>query len=142
MYSKIIRVPCGLQVIDGAIEVLGVVYGFYSGKSLEVIRKEHPTAEVVDAKQHQVEHEASLRTAPELITREEFIDALEVLPPEGWISRRGYESFKMCEYFSGNITSIYARIGEKHYKFRDCGDMTHEAIIEKINIHLAGYDKG
>ena len=45
-------------------------------------------------------------------TEAHFWEMLEVLPPAGWKQEANCESFKLSERWSGNITNIYARIGE------------------------------
>jgi hypothetical protein len=65
------------------------------------------------------------------ITKEQFWDALECLPPQNWVRRECTESFKMSEYLSGNITGIYVRIGEEYFTFHDRASMTHSQIVEK-----------
>lgn len=52
-----------------------------------------------------------LGDAPVEITRERFIQALEVLPPLRWIQEPGYNSFLMSEFMSGNYTNQYVRYG-------------------------------
>lgn len=47
------------------------------------------------------------------ITEEEYIDALEVLPPLDWHSKEGY--FYMREFLIGDLTDKYSRIDGKYY---------------------------
>ena len=49
------------------------------------------------------------------ITEEKWWDALEVLPPEKWQTVAGVEIFRMMEYTTGDITSHYARIGDRYF---------------------------
>ena len=48
------------------------------------------------------------------IDEETWNDALEVLPPEKWKSVAGAEIFRMCEYYTSNITNHYIRIGKDY----------------------------
>lgn len=52
------------------------------------------------------------------ITKEEWWEALEVLPPEGWTTLNGgtAEVFRMCEYTWGAITMHYIRIRDRYWK--------------------------
>ena len=49
------------------------------------------------------------------ITREQWWDMLEVLPPEKWEKVQGVEIFRMCEYTSGTVTGHFARLGERYF---------------------------
>ena len=133
---QVFGIPGEAHCVEVVIEVDGQQVGRYSGKSLAVLRAENPGAELFTAADYAAKRAEALRTEPQEITEAVFQDMLEVLPPEGWINRAGCESFKMCEYYSGNITSIYARIGENYYSFRDDADMPHNAIIAKITAHI------
>ena len=53
--------------------------------------------------------EAYYTTEPVRITECDFNTALECLPPMRWGFHEGLESFRMTEFYSGRITSIYAR---------------------------------
>jgi len=60
------------------------------------------------------EHYASQVTPARTITEAEYIEALEVLPPENWTRDGHIEHFRMCEYWSGPITDQYGRIGDEY----------------------------
>ena len=49
------------------------------------------------------------------ITETIYQEMLEVLPPLKWGVNRGVHSFFMSEFWSGNYTQQYARIGSKYY---------------------------
>ena len=49
------------------------------------------------------------------ITKEQWWDMLEVLPPEKWQTVNGVEIFRICEYTSGTITGHYARLGDRYF---------------------------
>ena len=57
---------------------------------------------------------SSLVSDAQEITREEYLEQLEVLPPENWVVDGRFEHFRMCEYYSGPITQQYARLDDKH----------------------------
>lgn len=77
--------------------------------------------------------EESFTTQPKQITEQEFIDALNILPPMRWGRHLGLESFRCSEFYSGNITSIYARQSNGTcWTFRDNAYMTPQAILDKI----------
>jgi len=70
------------------------------------------------------------------ISADAFFDAKCQMPPEDWKGADGTESFKCPEYYSGRVTSIYARIGEQHYTFRDRCELSHSEIISKVQASL------
>ena len=49
------------------------------------------------------------------ITKEQWWDMLEVLPPEKWQKVAGVEIFRMSEYTSGTVTGHYARLGDRYF---------------------------
>jgi len=49
------------------------------------------------------------------IKRGEYWEMLEVLPPENWVIRAGFEAFRMMEYTTSNITGHYVRIGSRYF---------------------------
>lgn len=48
-------------------------------------------------------------------TREDYWEHLECLPPEAWYRGEHFESFRMCEYMTGNITAHYVQIGDRYF---------------------------
>ena len=49
------------------------------------------------------------------ITKEQWWDMLEVLPPEKWEKVQGVEIFRMMEYTSGTVTGHFARLCERYF---------------------------
>ncbi|MBK7366185.1 MAG: hypothetical protein IPI97_14805 [Nitrosomonas sp.] len=70
------------------------------------------------------------------ITEKDFWYMLEVLPPKGWKQEPGRESFKMIEHYSGNITGIYARIGERYFTLQDDAFTTHDEIMRRCEAFM------
>jgi len=50
-------------------------------------------------------------TDPIQITEKQWMYALEVLPPDGWVQEPGFNSFLMSERTSGSFTNQYVRYG-------------------------------
>lgn len=65
------------------------------------------------------------------ITQQEFKDALECLPPVDWKRFSRHESFKLSERYSGNITTIYVRIDDEYFKFKDQISMPHLDCVDR-----------
>lgn len=130
--NQVFYVPGRQGIIDYAIQRDGVMLSQFGNKSLAELGLQYPGITVGDFDTVFAAQQNALKSAPALITRDRFMDMLEVLPPEGWARREGSESFKLCEYQSGNITSIFARIGKHYYEFMDDASLSHESILEKI----------
>src|SRR5260370_31699701 len=105
-------VPGTTTIIDDAIDRAGVLVGHYSGETLEQIRLRHPGAALGEWDDVYAEAEASCKTEPVEITADEFLKALNVLPPVTWTKRIESESFKISEPLYGSLTAIYTRIAD------------------------------
>jgi hypothetical protein len=80
--------------------------------------------------------EQRLIGTPEAITKEVWWEALECLPPESWQNNGGGESFVMSEYYSGRITSIYVRLGERYFTWHDVCCLPHLDRLAKARTAL------
>jgi hypothetical protein len=67
------------------------------------------------------------------VTEERFTDALNVLPPVGWTTHRGVESFRISERLWGNLTDIYARLGDRYFKLTDDIRLPAATIAERVH---------
>ncbi|CAI2794022.1 Uncharacterised protein [Serratia grimesii] len=56
-----------------------------------------------------------------------------MLPPLDWQFSAGYSSFKMMEMYSGNITDIYVKLGDEHFKLRDHVTLPHSQIMTRVS---------
>lgn len=71
------------------------------------------------------------------ITEERFMDALNVLPRVGWTTRNGVESFRISERIWGNITDIYARLGDRHFVLSDDIRLSPAIVAERVTTFAA-----
>lgn len=112
-----------------------VTYLDQQGREIAAYSNEQPIAEyldifedrtgkrltlVSDARMDELldQYHAKLVTDPAEITKADFCDALEVLPPVNWTNAGGFEHFRMSEHYTGPITTQYGRIGEKYLSKR------------------------
>lgn len=103
------------------------------GKTLDQVREKYPDAQIMGADEAVRSIETSLiDTDATEITEEQFISALEALPPKRWQSYTDTESFLMSEYLYGYVTSVYARVGNRYYTFHDRCTLSHDDIIRKV----------
>jgi hypothetical protein len=100
-------------------------------ETLEEIRARYPDAEYIEFEKAIKISEDLHRLPVREITEKDFWEMLEVLPPAGWKQEPNCESFKLSERWSGNITDIYARIGERYFTLRDTIFLPHAEIIRR-----------
>lgn len=120
--------PSQLVVID-LIGANGL--SVYAQETEDQLRQRYPDAQRMTLDDAVLAKENALISAPVEITEAQFINALEVLPPNQWRNLGVEESFKMCEHLSGAITTIYARLGTRYFSFNDRFNMPHTQIIAK-----------
>jgi len=77
-------------------------------------------------------HEDAAKSPPVEITRRDWQYALEVLPPLGWRNDGPRESFKMSERITGCITTIYVRLGDRHFQFADDIRTPHDQCCARV----------
>ncbi len=71
------------------------------------------------------------------VNEAQFNDALNVLPPVGWTTRNGVESFRISERLWGNLTDIYARLGNRYFKLVDDIRLPAATIAERVAVYAA-----
>ncbi len=73
------------------------------------------------------------------VTAERFNDALNVLPPVGWTTRQGVESFRLSERIWGSITDIYARLGDRFFKLSDDIRLSPDIVAERVRAFVIAH---
>lgn len=71
------------------------------------------------------------------ISEERFHDALNVLPPVGWTTRQGVESFRISERIWGSITDIYARLGDRYFVLSDDIRLSPGIVADRVAAFVA-----
>ena len=66
------------------------------------------------------------------IKRGEYWDMLEVLPPENWVIRAGFEAFRMMEYTTSNITGHYIRIDNRYFTAQRRNTQNYSTMYTEI----------
>lgn len=110
----------------------GVKVGLFSKATATELRNKHPGLIMCAESEVRARANAAACTAPIEITKAVFQDMLYALPPQGWTDRGDRESFKFAEYYSNDVTSIYARIGERYFTFKGLGTLSHDQVMAKI----------
>lgn len=109
----------------------------FARETIEEIRVRYPDVVVknVDAAVAAIEDAA--RSEPTRISKEQFEDALEMLPPRAWVRNEGTETFKFEKRLCGSITSIYCRIAGEYWTFNDRITLSHNAIVNRVRAAIA-----
>ena len=66
------------------------------------------------------------------ITEEIWCDALNCLPPEKWKTVNGVEIFRLCEYYTDNITTHYASLRGRFFKAMRRTSDSYAELAEQI----------
>ncbi len=103
--------------------------GIYGRKSLEQQCASHGDVKVMTLTEYDAVHNDDWRQAPKTIPAEHYTRALEVLPPEDWVQENGNSTFKMMERWSGQMTSIYAKVDGAYYHLVDNAYLPHAEIV-------------
>jgi hypothetical protein len=125
-------VPGKYSCIDTAELRDGVWRSAIHNEDLAQIRLRYPEAEFGDFDAIHAQAEESSKSLPIEISEKDFLYGLSVLPPVGWKTARGVESFKISERLYGNVTAIYARVGERYFTFNDLITLPAEEIAERM----------
>lgn len=125
--------PIPRQIDSVMVGSDGSRLGRFSGESCAQLAARY-RCEIVEMKWEDLinQQESALRTEPKEITQEQWTEALEVLPPMNWGRWLGVESFCMSEFYSGNMTNIYAKCNGRYWSFMDSADIGGEAIARKV----------
>ena len=117
----------------GLLEQMRDGVGTWSGETIDQLRKSFPNAQAGTIEEFSVAVRESYRRPPQRITEEEWMDALESLPPMRWVRSNGFESFCFMEAITCNIHSIYARLGDTYWHMADdIQECTPEAVEDAV----------
>lgn len=118
------------SVIDAVLDDGRLVYA--RGKTVEDLRAQYPDIEVLPSHEAFARADAAHIEAPKRISRAQFHEMLEVLPPLDWMRRGSSESFKISEMKSGSITSIFYRVGNTYWELCNSVRLTHDEIATLV----------
>lgn len=122
------------RVIDVAVLTEdGRTVGQCSGETAEQLGARYGLPmELIGLDDYMALHDEAMRTEPKEITEREYISALECLPPVRWQVSEGIESFRMSERWSGSMTSIYACLSGRYWRFIDNISMPVAELNQKV----------
>lgn len=128
--------PGDIYAKDAVVEDLltGALSGMYGGQTRAELEAEgYAVQNVEDVVAASERHYSE---PPKEITQEEYLSALEVLPPGDWQGVGGHlESFYCTEFISGRVTRQYVRIGKKFYSYAGKAE-PHVGRAKRVLKHL------
>ena len=132
--QSVFYVPGSTAPIDYArLCADGELITLHTSQTIAQLQGTYPGAVLGSEEEFTMQMEAASRTEPMHITADQFDDALNALPPCNWTGcGSSTETFKFMERYSGRITTIYARIGERYFSFLDVYTLTHAQIVDKV----------
>ena len=140
-YNECWYVPGSLHIVDLIHPENGLTLHYKKDEAAVVSEKPGAKRMLFDDAVKQIEvAEAARYIKPVSEVREaDFTYALGVLPPGGWKTARGVESFRMIERTSGNITQIFARCGERYFTLSDRYSLPAEEIADRVGAYIADH---
>jgi hypothetical protein len=86
-------------------------------------------------------HEAAFRSGVVEITADKWDDMLGVLPPMAWRNDGLGESFKLSEYLTGGITSIFVALDGRYFLFNDNATLPHAEACARVRASEAFHSR-
>ena len=134
-------VPGALHVVDMIDPETGLTW--CNGRDEAEVLSIHPEAKrtsLEDAsKQISVAEAFRYVKGVSEIRRSDYWYALEVLPPMGWKTARGVESFKMSEWTCGTITQIFAQCGPRYFTLANRFTLSADEIAGMVADYIAAH---
>lgn len=130
--------PGTLCAWDEAINLNGKWVTRCSGRTLPELQRDYPDMAMMTRVEFTRQANAAARTEVREISEERFIDQLEVLPPMCWVRGDATQSFKSCEMYAEDVTTIFVQIKGRFFEFRDVFTLSHQDILARIDAEIFG----
>jgi hypothetical protein len=104
----------------------------WTGQSKEDIMAEEPDLEFLEYEEFSKRVDRNTVTEPQEITQEQFIEALNCLPPLNWYCTPTFECFHMSEFMVSHYTATYAHTAHRFFMWTDTALATVDQIKEKL----------
>ncbi len=66
------------------------------------------------------------------ISENQYMEKMNCLPPEKWLTVDGVTIFRMCEYLTSNITAHLAEYNGKHYRANRRTSVDYTTLAEEV----------
>jgi len=105
---------------------------WYGNETKEDLLKTYHNMRFLEYEDFEKEIAKIMVTPPIEISKDDFMCALGVLPPERWTNMGDFEFFVMAEYTSGIYTNVYARYKKRYFVFCDSAYIHPNEIQKKV----------
>lgn len=126
-----IRTESG-QIFANATFLDGEWVSRYGSQTLEVLRRMYPDMALMSIPECYTLQNERFRQPWKEVTEARYLDQLEVLPPMDWRSSEDGASFKSCEMYGADVTSIFASKNGRFFECRDVCTLTHQEIVAAV----------
>lgn len=104
----------------------------WTGQTKEDLLAEEPDLQFLEWEEFSERVERNTVTEPQEITKEQFLEALNCLPPRNWHLTKHFECFHMSEFMVSHYTATYVRYNERYFMWTDTVHATPPQIKEKL----------
>ena len=104
----------------------------WTGQTKEDLLAEEPDLQFLEWEEFSEKVDRNTVTEPQEITQEQFLEALNCLPPLNWYLTASFECFHMSEFLVSHYTTTYARSKGKFFMWTDTVHATPPQIKEKL----------
>ena len=104
----------------------------WTKQTKEDLLAEDPTLEFLEWEEFSKRVDQNTVTEPKEITQEQFLEALNCLPPLNWYLTASFECFHMSEFLVSHYTATYARSKGRFFMWTDTVHTTPPQIKEKL----------
>lgn len=104
----------------------------WTGQTKEDLLAEEPDLQFLEWEEFSERVERNTVTEPQEITKEQFLEALNCLPPRNWYLTASFECFHMSEFLVSHYTATYARSKGRFFMWTDTVHATPPQIKEKL----------
>lgn len=124
------RAPRAVDVVTR--DDRGHLIGRYTRQTLEQLASQYPAPMMHTFDEFDEILSATMRTRPMEISRGEWLDALEILPPLNWRNLGAFECFVCSEAITGRMHRIYVRVRDTYWTFIDDRDLSVQRVMDRI----------
>ena len=104
----------------------------WTAQTKEDLLAEEPDLEFLEWEEFSKRVDKNTVTEPQEITKEEFLEALNCLPPLHWYVTSTFECFHMSEFLVSHYTATYAHTAHRFFMWTDTVHATVDQIKEKL----------
>jgi len=104
----------------------------WTGQTKEDLLVEDPELEFLEWEEFSKRIDRNTVTEPQEITQEQFLEALNCLPPLNWYLTASFECFHMSEFLVSHYTATYTRAKGRFFMWTDTVHLTPQQIKEKL----------